>query len=75
MLLKKVYFRQTISRRMVLLVVTERRLQGRLFLPEAAEKSSDARHPKFRGMRRIQRYAAMTRDEDNAEDGDFSAAS
>jgi len=42
---------------------------------EAVEKSPDARLPKSRGMRRIVKCAAVTRDKDNAADGDFPTAS
>jgi len=42
---------------------------------EADGKSSDARHPTSRGMRRTWKYAAVTRDEDNTADGGFPTAS
>ena len=41
---------------------------------EAGGKYPDARHPKSRGMRRTQKYAVVTRDEDNAADGCFPPA-
>jgi hypothetical protein len=41
----------------------------------AVGKCSDARRPKFLGMRRTYRYAAVTKDEDNAADGGFPTAS
>jgi hypothetical protein len=42
---------------------------------EADGKYPDARHPKSRGMRRTDKYAAVTRDEDNTADGCFPTAS
>jgi hypothetical protein len=42
---------------------------------EADGKCPYARLPKSRGMRRTEKYAAMTRDEDNAADGRFPTAS
>jgi len=42
---------------------------------EADGKSPDTRHPKALGMRRTLKYAAVTRDEDNAVDGGFPTAS
>jgi RNA-directed DNA polymerase len=42
---------------------------------EAVGKCSDARHPRFLGMRRTYRYAAVTKNEDNAADGRFPTAS
>jgi hypothetical protein len=41
---------------------------------QAAEKCPDARHPKFPGMKRTWKYAAMTGNEGNAAGGRFSAA-
>jgi hypothetical protein len=41
---------------------------------QAVVKCPDARHPKFQGMRRTEKYAAMTRNEGNAADGLFSTA-
>ena len=43
-----------------------RSLSENRFYLEADGKSPDTRHPKSRGMRRIVKYAAVTRDEDNA---------
>jgi hypothetical protein len=40
----------------------------------ADQKHSDARRPKFRGMRCTVEYAAMTRKEGNAADECFSSA-
>jgi hypothetical protein len=42
---------------------------------EADGKCPDARLPKFRGMRRTQKYAAVTRNEGNAANGRFPTAS
>jgi hypothetical protein len=42
---------------------------------EADGKCPDARLPKSRGMRRTEKYAAVTRDEGNAADGRFPTAS
>ena len=42
-------------------------------LIEVAQKRSDTRRPKSRGMRRTVQYVAVTRDEGNAVDGCFSA--
>jgi len=42
---------------------------------EAGRKCSDARHLKSLGARRTEKYAAVTRDEDNAADGRFLPAS
>jgi len=42
---------------------------------EADQKRIDARRPKFRGTKRTQKYAAVTRNEANAADGLFSSAS
>jgi hypothetical protein len=39
---------------------------------QVAQKGSDARRPKFLGMRRSLIYVGMTRDEGNAADGPFS---
>jgi hypothetical protein len=44
-------------------------------LGEADGKCPAARLPKSRGMRRTEKYAAVTRDEDNAADGRFPTAS
>ncbi len=40
---------------------------------EVAQKRSDTRRPKSRGVRRTVQYVARTRDEGNAGDGRFSA--
>src|SRR5512136_1002979 len=40
---------------------------------QVAQKRSDTRRPKSRGMRRTVQYVAVTRDEGNAVDGRFSA--
>jgi len=42
---------------------------------EADGKCPYARLPKSRGMRRTEKYAAMTRDEDNVADGRFPSVS
>jgi len=41
---------------------------------EADQKPSDARRPKFLGMRRTKWYAAVTKNEGNAVDEGFSSA-
>jgi hypothetical protein len=40
----------------------------------ADQKRPDARHPKFREVRRTEQYAATPRNEGNAADGRFSSA-
>ena len=48
---------------------------GKTDFLEADGKCPYARLPKSRGMRRTEKYAAVTRDEGNAADGRFPTAS
>ena len=48
-------------------------LEFKEMLRQVDQKRPDARHPKFRGVRRTVQYVAATKNEGNAADGRFSS--